>query len=72
LRALLTETLGPEKRKGTEFRTLLRRWRQERIGSLRLADLGAGRFRVTDEDGDESATADYTRGTLQKLYSQSR
>jgi hypothetical protein len=72
LRELLTETLGPLKREGVEFRTLLRRWRQERIGTLRLDDLGAGRFRVTDEDGDESATADYSRGTLQRLYSQSR
>jgi hypothetical protein len=72
LRDVLAETLGPLKREGVQFRVLLRRWRMERIGALRLEDLGAGRFRVTDEGGDEAAHADYTRGTLQRLYSESR
>lgn len=72
LRDVLAETLGPLKREGVQFRVLLRRWRMERIGALRLEDLGAGRFRVTDEDGDEAAHADYTRGYLEKLYSMAR
>lgn len=72
LRDVLADTLGPLKRQGVQFRVLLRRWRMERIGALRLEDLGAGRFRVTDEDGDETARADYSRGTLEKLYSKAR
>jgi hypothetical protein len=69
---VLLSTLGPLKREGEPFRLLLRRWRMERIGSLRLEDIGGGRFRVTDEDGDDDARADYTRGYLEKLYSKAR
>jgi hypothetical protein len=72
VRDAILRTLAPLKREGVEFRTLMRRWRAERIGSLRLADLGGGRFRVTDEDGDTSAAANYTRGTLERLYSESQ
>lgn len=51
----------------------MRRWRAERIGTLRLHDLGRGRFRIVDEDADEAGdSATYTRGTLQRLYSESQ
>lgn len=69
----ILQALAPLKREGIEFRTLMRRWRAERIESLRLVDLGGGRFRITDENGDEaSASATYRRGTLQRLYSESK
>jgi hypothetical protein len=72
LRDAILHTLAPLKCEGVAFRDVMRRWRMERIGSLRLADLGAGRFRVTDENGCSSDATTYTRGTLERLYSESR
>jgi hypothetical protein len=72
LRDAILHALAPLKREGVEFRTLMRRWRADRIGSLRLVDLGAGRFRITDDDGEPSDCATYTRGTLERLYSESQ
>jgi hypothetical protein len=72
LRDSILQAFAPLKREGIAFRNAMRRWRAERIGSLRLADLGGGRFRVTDEDGEASAAATYTRGTLERLYSESQ
>ncbi|HMO45918.1 MAG TPA: hypothetical protein PKB14_07785 [Rubrivivax sp.] len=73
IRDAILLTLAPLKREGVEFRTLMRRWRAERIGSLRLVGLGDGRrFRVVDENGEASDAAVYTRGTLQRLYSESQ
>lgn len=73
IKAAILRTLAPLKREGVEFRTLMRRWRAERIGTLRLHDLGRGRFRIVDEDADEAGdSATYTRGTLQRLYSESQ
>lgn len=72
LRDALAETLGPLKREGAQFKTIMRRWERERIGSLRLEDLGGGRYLVTDEDGDTAAQGSYTWGTLQRIYSESR
>lgn len=72
LRTVIAETLAPLKREGITYKDLMRRWERERIGSLRLDDLGDGRYRVTDEDGDEGAAKDYTARYLEKLYSLAR
>lgn len=72
MRDTILRTLAPLKREGVEFRTLMRRWRAERVGSLRLEDVGSGRFRVVDEDGEATDCQTYTRGTLERLYSESQ
>jgi hypothetical protein len=72
VRDAILRALAPLKREGVQFRTLMRRWRAERIGSLRLEALCGGRFRITDEDGEASDCAIYTRGTLERLYSESQ
>ena len=57
---------------GVQFKAVMARWEKDRIGSPRLDDLGAGRYRVVDEDGADDAAATYTRGYLQKVYSKAR
>lgn len=64
--------LAPLKTDGVQFKAVMARWEKDRIGSLRLDDLGAGRYRVVDEDGADDAAATYTRGYLQKVYSKAR
>lgn len=65
----LREHLGPLKRSGVAFKDLMRRWERERIGPLRLHDLGGDRYAVEDEDGD-APRAEYSLGTLRRLYSE--
>jgi hypothetical protein len=71
MRELLRDHLGPLKRSGLQFKVLLKRWENERIGPLRLYDLGDGRYRIVDEDAD-AAPVEYTARYLEKLYSKAR
>lgn len=68
---LMADHLRPLKREGVQFKALMARWERERIGPLRLDDLGNGRYRITDEDGD-AEPVEHTRGYIEKLYSKAR
>ncbi len=71
LRHRILHAMKTDKVEGTSFKTFMQRWQLGPIRGLRAEALAEGdRWYVSDEDGD-AGEAEYTWGSLQKMYSES-